>query len=440
MDADLAAIVRRENPWLDRPGSWPEAVQRRLPDPFVPRLQRDVVALDDRPLPRDKATLLIGPRQAGKSSWIWHRLRELGPGVLFVDCELHRFRSWCADPGAFLGDVAELVASPSAIYLDEIQHLDEAGLFLKGLVDRRPPCPILATGSSSYHLRAKTRESLAGRARRARLFPFSLDEITADVAAAGPAVRASVRRERFARHAIVGGFPAAWLGERPDEELAGLLEAVVIRDASDLYRIQRPDAFRSLLALAARQAGNLVNLSEWASLTGVSVPTVASYLDIMEESHLLVRLPIYAGGRRSELTQAPKVYFVDSGLRNRLVGDFSELNARADRGAVVESWLFSELWKSLPHAAPLRFWRTRGGAEVDFVIGDADALIAVEVKAAALRRPSLGRGARSFIEAYRPRRFLVANTALEHVETIEGCTVEWLHVTDVVDRALASLG
>lgn len=434
IDPALLQLLRRENPWLDNPKAGQVELAARVPKDFLPRLQPDVAALDREGFPSDKATLVIGPRQAGKSTWVWHGLRDHMPRVLYLDCDLHRVREWCRDPSGFIADLRQIMPDVSAVFLDEAQHLDEAGLFLKGLIDRRIGCPVVVTGSSSYHLASRTRESLAGRARRARLFTLSLAEVSADAQALGAAIRQMRIREHFERHIVAGGYPAAWRSADPEPELASLVEAFVLRDASDLYRIERPDAFRSLLRLAARQTGSVVNLSEWASLLGISVPTVSSYLGLMEESHLLVRLPPFEGGKRAELTRSPKIYFLDCGLRNHLVGDLSPFGSRADRGPLLECWLLGELVRGLPHATSVAWWRTRSGAEVDFVLSDGAHRVGVEVKASALARPELTRSAHSFLEAYKPDLFLVANLGLATEAEVDGCPVEWLHVTSVVER------
>ncbi len=423
---EFAALVARENPWLVRPEGWQVEIGSRLPVPFVPRRQVGVHRVEEEGFPRDKATLVVGPRQAGKSSWVWRQLQEASAPPLFLSCELPAVREACRDPSAFLAGVSSLGQRPGALFLEEAQHLDEAGLFLKGLVDRRAPWPVVVTGSSSYHLRARTRESLAGRAARVRLLPFRIGEVDADVPPG--TIHDAERGRRLRRHLQIGGYPGVWTAERPEEELAALVEAFVIRDASDLYRLERPDAFRTLLQLAARQVGSGVNLSEWASLASVSVPTVSSYLSIMEEAHLLVRVPVFAGGKRAELTRQPKLYFVDCGLRNRLVGDFSPLEARADAGPLLENFVLSELHKALPLGASVRWWRTKSGAEVDFVLTSGDALVAIEVKATTMKRPMLPRSARSFIEAYSPRRFYVVNLELDASEKLGQTSVRWLPI------------
>jgi hypothetical protein len=236
--------------------------------------------------------------------------------------------------------------------------------------------------------------------------------------------------ERLERHLAFGGYPAVWLGERPDLLLADLVEAVILRDASDLFRIGRPDAFRKLLSLLATQVGSLVNLTEWAAILGISRDTVASYLEILESGHVAVTLPPFVGGRRAELTSRPKIYLVDTGIRNRLVHDFNPLAERADAGPLLETWVFTELWKALPDGATLHFWRSASGAEVDFVVARGDVIVAVEVKAGG-GRPRFPRAARSFVEAYRPRALLLIQSGLSH-RRLEGETdLRWLPFGEV---------
>jgi predicted AAA+ superfamily ATPase len=173
--------------------------------------------------------------------------------------------------------------------------------------------------------------------------------------------------------------------------LADLVEAIILRDASDLHRVARPEAFRRLLRLAAGQAGNLVNVAEWSALLGISRDTADAYVEILETAHVLVRLPPFAGGKRSELTGRPKVFLVDNGIRNQLLGDFRPLHDRIDAGAVVENWVFGELWKWLPQGATLHYWRSTSNAEVDFVVVLSEGTIGVEAKARAFDRPKLDR-------------------------------------------------
>ncbi len=438
MNRDLQTILLSDNLWLADPAQLPGWLRRRLPRAWIPRPA--AVQAAQRWIVSDQAHLVIGPRQAGKSTAIWSHLAERGQPVLFLDCEQPLIRDWCRSAPLFLAELEGVAPGPVPLFFEEIQHLEEAGLLLKGLVDRRIGVPILVTGSSSYHLGARTRESLAGRATRTRLLPFSFAEVTQDLAELPGIVRERVEEERFIRHLAFGGYPAVWLSTSPETVLNDLLEAFVLRDASDLFRIGRPDAFRQLLRLLAGQVGQLVNLSEWASVLGVSRDTVASYLQILEESHLVLVLSPFARGKRVELTSRPKVFLVDTGLRNRLVFDFRPLEERTDAGPLLESWVASELWKALPEGATLHFWRSSSGAEVDFIVARGDRILPVEVKATRLGRPVFSKSLRSFLDAYRPEAVLVVNPGLAHRARAGDTTVEWLHPVHLANRVEAFFG
>lgn len=438
MDRDLETLLLRDNPWILDPERLPDWLRLRLPEIVIPRIGTE--ARRKRWDETDRSHLVIGPRQAGKSTLVWAHLADRGEPVLYVDCEQPLIREWCRSAPLFLADLEPFLTSFVPLFFDEVQHLEEAGLFFKGLVDRKIGVPVLVTGSSSYHLGARTRESLAGRATRMRLLPFSLAEVCQDLADRSPGVRERLTRERFERHVVVGGYPEVWLSETPEVLLADLVQAIVLRDASDLHRISRPDAFRRLLQLLPGQVGQLVNLSEWASILGINRDTVASYVEILEAAHIVFRLPPFAGGKRAEVTSRAKIYLVDNGIRNQLVGDFRALEERAtDVGPLLESWVFTELRKVLPEEATLHFWRSASGAEVDFVVARGGDVVGIEVKAGALRRPTLPRAARSFLEAYRPRAFFLVNAGFEGEDEIQGSKIEWIRPRKLAQQVVWAL-
>jgi predicted AAA+ superfamily ATPase len=232
------------------------------------------------------------------------------------------------------------------------------------------------------------------------LLPFSLREVGAHAAPAVPAARREEARRKTSRMLVWGGYPAAWLGSRPERALSNLVEAVVLRDASDRFRIQRPDALRTVLQLAAGQAGQMVNLSEWASLAGISAPTVRGYLGILEESWVLRLVPAFAGGKRREISSASRVHFYDPGLRNALLHAFDkDIERRADRGALFEGLVFAELAKTLPRDWSVRYWRATGGGEMDFILTRGDRCVGVKSRRAGARASAARRAA-----SWRPTR------------------------------------
>jgi hypothetical protein len=423
MTPELLAHLRLSNPWLDDPSAFPAAARHRLPERFIPRL---VPAAADWPV-TGKAHLLVGGRQTGKSSFLWQRFVAEGRAPLLVNAEEPIIREWCASPTAVAADVGGLLPPGSPVLLDEAQHLAEAGLLVKGLVDAGLPHPLYVTGSSAFHLRARTRESLAGRAVRASMHPLGLSELAAGLDGP-PLIRLERIRDLARRQMIFGGYPEAWTAADPGPVALRLLEAFVVRDASDLFRVQNLEAFRRLLRLLAGQIGSLVNVTEWASACGVSRTAISGWLDLLEETRVIRVLRPFRGGRRAEAISRPKVYFCDNGIRNAVTARFGDFEERADRGPLFENWAAAELVKTASPLAPgetLDFWRSKSGAEVDFVAERGGRLLCFEIKAANLRRPELSRSARSFIEAYRPARFHVVNLSFTAREDLGGTEVVW---------------
>ncbi|HDQ40226.1 MAG TPA: ATP-binding protein [Desulfonatronum sp.] len=401
------------NPWIGQAKGTEQAmnmIKALMPVKYIPRQPSKPV------LNQDRAVVIIGPRQAGKTTFAWHCLREFAPDVLYLNMEDVLLKSALDSPFILADWLRNRLSFIQALFIDEIQHMQEAGLFLKGLVDARLGRPILATGSSSFHLHARTRESLAGRAVRMKILPFSLGEMTSQVSVHNPLAREQQAQDKLKDSLIYGSYPAVHLADSRDGKqqiLTDLCEALILRDASDVHRIQRIDAFRKLIALLAGQVGSLINIAELASHCQVDSGTVHSYLEILEESHIISRVRPYAGGKRREITSAAKVFFIDNGVRNLLVRNLTEnFAARGDKGALLENWIFSELMKALPMTANLQYWRSKSGAEVDFVITTGNDIYAVEVKSAVLRTPKLSRSARSFIDAYQPQTFSLVNMSL----------------------------
>jgi uncharacterized protein len=405
MDQHTYQVLLRLNPWITDLWKWPECTEKYIPESFIPRLQTPS-------LNADRVTLLIGPRQSGKSTLIWRLISQQPDPYLYLNCEEPSLRELAASPALFLDAVEKIAPDAAGFFLDEVQHLEEAGLFLKGLADLRVHKPIVATGSSSFHLRAKTRESLAGRAERHLILPFSFEEVQPGYRA--PAVQAEKEERIWEELLLWGGYPEVYLSREKQAVLSRLVEAFILRDASDLYRIKNPQAFRRLLGLAASQIGDLANFSNLAEVLGISVNTVAQYLSILEESHIIQLVRPYVGGKRAEITSRPKIYFMDNGLRNALFGGFTPLEDRSDRGKLMESLVFTELCKyTNPLLDAIHFWRSSSQAEVDFVLLREGRLMALEVKASKMKKTKVSRSLRSFIEAYRPHRVLVVNAGLE---------------------------
>ncbi len=424
MNFELERIIHILNPWLTKPNSLREEIIKKLPSNYIKRKIIDEQAYKWNDA--SKIHLIIGTRQVGKSTVIWKYLEENKKRVLFLNCEEPLIIDWCTSSALFFDDVKELLKQIDVIFFEEAQNLNNAGLFFKGLIDLKLGIPILVTGSSSYHLHSKTRESLAGRATRYTMTQFSLEELTPPPFEPSMASWKKIAKDIIEKQICFGSYPAVWFSENKENELYDLIEAFIIRDASDLFKIKYVNSFRQLLKLISWQIGNLVNYSEWSGIIGVDNNTTKHYVEILEETGIVKIIYPYVGGKRAEITSSPNVYFADTGLRNAFERRFLPLDERSDRGPLFENWVVAELSKILPHDVDIKFWRTKSGSEADFVLLQGMNLAGMEVKCTALDRGKISKSSRSFIEAYNPKYFYIINRGYEGEENISNTKVMYL--------------
>ncbi|HOP46412.1 MAG TPA: ATP-binding protein [Desulfobacteraceae bacterium] len=423
--------IKQMNPWIIYPDKIKDTIGRFLPIEYIHRSAEKTFMQPDR------AFLVVGPRQSGKSTMVWHEIHKMAPNVLFLNMEDPLLRMGCRYSADIVEHLQQNYPFIEAVFIDEIQHMEEAGLFIKGLVDAKLNLYIWVTGSSSFDLRSKTRESLAGRAARKRLLPFSLMELKHHADAPNPIAEKHTLDRIISHQLIFGSYPSIYLSEEYEEKITrlnDLVEALILRDASDLFKIKRVDAFRKLLTLLAGQIGSLLNLSELASICNVDVGTINSYIEILEESHIIKRIIPYAGGKRREIKASPKILFIDNGIRNQLLNNFStSLDLRVDKGQLFENWAFTEIYKSLPFQDSLKFWRSKSGAEVDFVIEHAGKIYGLEIKSTPLKKTKVSKSAWSFMDAYDPEEFAILNTALEQDSIIGNKRIKFITPYSLLD-------
>jgi predicted AAA+ superfamily ATPase len=138
--------------------------------------------------------------------------------------------------------------------------------------------------------------------------------------------------------------------------------------------------FYNLVILLASQAGNLVNRHELSNTLNMADKTVERYLFILQKCFHIALISPYTENKRKEISQMPKVYFNDCGLRNSMINNFLPINDRLDKGALLENFIFQHL-RTKYEPEQLHFWRTADGNEVDFVLQDTvNSGIALEAK------------------------------------------------------------
>jgi len=342
--------------------------------------------------------MLVGPRQAGKSTLVKELASGQHPARYVSLDDLRTLAAAREDPVGFVESFDE------ALVIDEIQRAPELLLPIKAAIDRdRSPGRFILTGSAQVMLLPKVSESLAGRVEVHTLWPFSQAEIegvagqTVDwlldpttQPSAAPAVPRPELIERIAR----GGFPEAVVrqAERRDEWIDAYLTAIVQRDLHDLANIERLAQVPAILASLASRVRAPLNRTEVSSSVGIPRTSLDRYLTLLEHVFLVRRLPAWHTNRIRQIAKSPKLLLADSAILMHL------LRADAERlgddamllGSVVECFVGMELAKQVSASsirASLLHMRTAKGVEVDFVLEGADGRVAgVEVKSSSTIR------------------------------------------------------
>jgi len=350
-------------------------------------------------LKKDEATLLIGARQTGKSTLLRQLESACGeekiPSV-YINLEN---KNLLAELDANPLNLLSFSSNPSEktiFFLDEIQYLSDPTHFIKLLYDEhRTQVKLVASGSSAFYLDQKFKDSLVGRKRIFRLntcdFEETLmlqgkDDLREEIqkikkTITYKSVKSEFLKIEFEKYLIYGGYPAVIL-EPSDKEkrevLKDIRDSFVKRDILEAG-IKNELVFYQLFRILAEQTGQLVNLNELSNTLKVRAETIQNYLRVMQTCfHIETIRPFYSNIRK-ELTKMPKVYFLDSGLRNILLNNFHPIQTRIDRGELWENAVFRGLADRFD-PEELRFWRTADGKEVDFVLPEIDRPSAWEVK------------------------------------------------------------
>jgi predicted AAA+ superfamily ATPase len=341
-------------------------------------------------LSREHSILVLhGARQTGKSTtlqWWLEREKENGRDFVYLDLE---------DPAAFSvceSGVAEFLRYIQAlghdfkrlsVAFDEVQYLSDPSKFLKLLFDGYgDTMRIAASGSSSFAIKSKFKDSLAGRTIPIEIFGLDFQEYCRFIgedrnfSVAWSQALELVTAPIFRDFVETGAYPG--LASTKDRSVKArrvrqIIQTYIQSDVRELGKVRYPGRFEALLKMLADQCCSLVNVNEIAVSLKMARATVDEYLFLLEQTYVVKRLRPFAGNVRSELTKMPKLYFEDNGvLAMERHYEFGPID-----GVSFENAVFGELRKRFGEDR-LRFWRTTSGNEVDFILDEGT--VAIEVK------------------------------------------------------------
>jgi predicted AAA+ superfamily ATPase len=348
--------------------------------------------------------LVTGPRQVGKTTLL-EACADTRRGYVSLD-DLEERALAQSDPALFLQ------RHPAPVTIDEIQYAP--GLFsqLKIAVDKaKTPGMFWLTGSQKFHLIQGISESLAGRVAVLDLLGLSQAEIEgrADVATPflpGPAWLSQARKQAGPAKPVLELYRRIWRGAYPKAVLDhnmprdlfynAYIQTYLQRDVRDLTRVGDERAFYNFLRATAARTGQLLNYADLARDVDIDQKTAKAWLSILETSGIVYLLPPYHTNVTKRLVKTPKLYFLDTGLCAYLTqwSTPEALEAGAMSGAILETWMLSEIIKSYWHhglTPPLYFYRDKDQKEVDLLIERDNTLYPVEFKKTASPSQSASR-------------------------------------------------
>ena len=414
-------------------------------------IHRTVLEEIRRDLRREEIAFLVGPRQAGKTTImkiVQGELLATGEKTLFLSLDTEYDRPYFISQQSLLKKVElEFGGGPGFVFIDEIQRLEDAGIFLKGIQDLGLPYKFIVSGSGSVDLKAKIKESMLGRKRVYEVVPLSLLEFAdfktdyryADRLPDFFALEKGRSDDLLLEYLNYGGYPRVALETEAREKLRvmdEIYQGYISKDIAYLLHVEKIEAYGQLMKTLADQAGKIINYSELSATLGLSPPTVKNYCWYAEETYILRRITPFFRNIRSEISKSPSVYFSDLGFRNYALGVLGNLQRADDLGFAFQNLVYLILREKLRWSgAQIHFWRTKSKTEIDFVIDTGRSVVPVEVKYKDLAKPSLPRAMNGFIEKYRSPTCLIINKSLQSTVRLGDTEVRFMTIWDLTAEA-----
>ena len=366
-------------------------------------------------------SVILGPRQAGKTTLMLKLMEELKASnkpAVYLNLGILEDKQYFLTQHTLIDRVQRLLGMEGVVFLDEIHRLENAGLYLKGLYDMKTPYKFVVSGSGSLELKANIMEPMTGRKREFLCMPLSFSEFAANRLSVNlKDLDSTIDSNKYELARLVdeymafGGYPRVVLSQTYEEKFSVLSEiykSYLERDIEALLKVEKSGVFESLVRILASQVGNMVNKSELSSTLGVTERTIKKYTHLLEKTFIIAMVPPFYSRVRREITKSSKVFFMDLGMLALAQGRSPEV--KFSEGGTFENACYLRL-NELNLLERVKFWRSKTGAEVDFVIisPKTGKAIPVEVKSSVKEERPLSKSLISFIGKYKPNACFIYN-------------------------------
>jgi predicted AAA+ superfamily ATPase len=234
-----------------------------------------------------------------------------------------------------------------------------------------------------------------------------------------------------------GGYPSVVLSKntlQKNKRLDEIFSSYIQKDVRDFLNIKNEQAFINLITVLASTSGNIINKNEISNTLSIHINTLESYLHYLEQTFVIDVLRPFFKNTRKEIVKSPKIYFNDIGSRNFSLKNFNTMDLRSDKGFIFENLIYMYLKDSVRNDYKINFWRTKAGAEIDFVIQKGLDIIGIEVKAKKFGKDIVSQAIRSFIKTYKPKRVFIVNFNYNKEILISNTGVEFITLGNLYKR------
>jgi uncharacterized protein len=310
-----------------------------------------------------KTIILLGPRQVGKTTIAQKIVKNLPeiPSLWLTGDDAETAQTL---ESASLARLRSVVGSRKLVVIDEAQRIPNIGTTLKLLHDHFPEIQVLATGSSALDLIEKTSEPLTGRKLEYLMLPLAFSELVEHHGLIE-------ERGNLPTRLIFGSYPEVVTQPGREREALNLLaNSYLYKDLFLLEQLKKPILLENIVRALAFQVGSEVSFNEIGQLVGASPQTVEKYVELLEKAFIVFRLPALSRNERNEIKKGRKIYFIDNGIRNAVIGNFSPIETRTDTGALWENYFVAERFKKIEYErtfAKRYFWRTIDQQKIDYI-------------------------------------------------------------------------
>lgn len=311
---------------------------------------------------RGKVLAIMGARQTGKTTLI-DQLDIKNGEVIRFNCDDHTDAEKLEHPT--LTDLHNLLDNYRYVLIDEAQRVKDIGLTLKMIADTfKNKIQVVVSGSSSFDLSNELNEPATGRMLEYMLYPLSMSELAADSSWKDVDKQLETRL-------IYGCYPEVVTDPaHARQTLNNLTNNYLYKDILSYKGMRKPDVLVRLLQALALQIGSEVSYSELGRTVGIDKTTIENYIDLLEKCFVIYKVNSLSRNMRKEILKGKKIYFVDNGVRNALIRNFSPLHLRQDTGMLWENFIMSERRKyntTIGNDANIYFWRTHDQKEIDLI-------------------------------------------------------------------------